>query len=252
MIRLIIFVLMLVHSGFGLTKNKEGKLEISRIADNVYLHTSYGMVEGYGLYPSNGLVVIEGKQAYIIDTPWPEKDTKTLLEWIKKSGFTPRASLSTHFHKDRTSGIALLNQNKIKTYASALTNQLLKSNNREKAKFDFDSESYPLLKGVIEAYYPGAGHSQDNIVVWLPKAKILFGGCLVRSLASKGMGNTEDGSLKDWASSIEKVQEKFSSIERVVPGHGKIGGLELMSHTIQLVKRENSKPFKTKEKTPLH
>ena len=39
----------------------------------------------------------------------------------------------------------------------------------------------------IEAFYPGPGHSPDNIVVWIPEARVLFGGCLVKSAGAKGL-----------------------------------------------------------------
>jgi len=36
-----------------------------------------------------------------------------------------RAGMSTHFHLDRSAGIAVLNEHSIDTYASQQTNQLL-------------------------------------------------------------------------------------------------------------------------------
>lgn len=32
----------------------------------------------------------------------------------------------------------------------------------------------------------GGGHSFDNITVWLPSDKVLFGGCLVKSISANG------------------------------------------------------------------
>ena len=83
-------------------------------------------------------------------------------------------------------------------------------------------------------FYPGAGHTQDNIVVWLPKQKILFGGCFVKSIHSKNLGNMEDASVKDWPKSIQKVINKYPNIKIVVPGHGKVGDVNLLKHTAQL------------------
>lgn len=51
-------------------------IEIKEIERDGHLHTSFRKIEGYGLVDSNGLIVIDGHQAYIIDTPWSEADTR--------------------------------------------------------------------------------------------------------------------------------------------------------------------------------
>jgi len=71
-------------------------------------------------------------------------------------------------------------------------------------------------------------------VVWLAKHKILFGGCLVKSLQSKSLGNTADASIEIWPTSIQNVLNKYPDIEIVVPGHGKIGNVNLLKHTAKL------------------
>ncbi|MFO0645147.1 MAG: hypothetical protein U0326_02840 [Polyangiales bacterium] len=32
----------------------------------------------------------------------------------------------------------------------------------------------------IEVFFPGAAHTLDNVVVWLPSRALLFGGCMIR------------------------------------------------------------------------
>lgn len=237
----IFLILLLLYSNAAYSNQEDGILEIQKISGNVFIHTSYVKLPKIGNYPSNGLIVLDKKDAYIVDTPWPEKDTQELLKWIKASGFTLKGSISTHFHEDRTSGIGYLNDHSIDTYASALTNQFLEGKNRDKATVEIQSKEFSLLEDKIEVYYPGAGHSRDNIVVWLPQSKILFGGCLIRSLSTKVLGNTEDASVKDWASSVKNIKIKFPDIDKVIPGHGKFGSTELLNHTIQLVKNNRAK-----------
>ncbi len=185
--------------------------------------------------------MIDQKNAYIIDTPWQKKDTKILVEWIKQKGFLLQASLSTHFHDDRSSGIEYLNQIGVKTVASQLTNQLLEKENKALASIGFEGDSYWLLKNKIQAYFPGAGHTMDNIVVWLADEKILVGGCLIRSMASKGMGYTADGSIDSWSETVRKVQQKFTDAKVVIPGHGKLGDQSLLTHTIELANQAKQK-----------
>lgn len=233
----ILLISLFIFSNITFADQKDGQIEIKQIAKNVFLHTSYKKLPDYGYYPSNGLVVVNGKDAYIIDTPWPVQDIKTLVTWINDSGYSLKASISTHFHDDRVSGIPYLNRISVKTYASALTNRILESKGLEKAATGFEGRGFWLLEGVIYAYYPGPGHTEDNIVVWLPDAGILYGGCLIRSMSSKTPGNIEDASMDEWTGSIRDVMAKFPDAGMVIPGHGDPGGFELLAHTGELVQR---------------
>ncbi|MGV2873384.1 hypothetical protein [Colwellia sp. E150_009] len=69
---------------------------------------------------------------------------------------------------------------------------------------------------------------------WREYAQILFGGCFVKSLNSKNLGNIEDAVIKDWPDSIQQVINKYPNIKMVVPGHGNIGGINLLKHTTKL------------------
>ena len=216
-------------------------LEIEALAPGVYLHTSFKRVEGCGLVDSNGLIVVENRQAYIIDTPWSEDDTESLLSWLADQGYEVMASVSTHSHEDRTAGIKLLNSKLIPTYASELTKALLVREGRPAPSHTFEGDDYTLGKGFIELYYPGAGHTEDNIVAWLPKSKILFGGCIVRSHEWEGLGYVGDASISSWANSIKNIKSKKYDIKTIVPGHGSVGMPDILDHTIELAQSASNK-----------
>ncbi len=212
------------------------QLTINQIANNVFLHVSYKNVKNYGMVAANGLIITKGKHAYIIDTPWTQVDTEKLVTWIKAQGLTPVSSISTHFHADRASGIPYLNKVSIDTYASEFTNQLLETHNKQAAKHHLLSSGNQLEKqivaeGTVEIFYPGAGHSPDNIVVWLPEHKLLFGGCFVKSLNSKSLGYIGDADITKWPTSLQRLIDMYPKVKQVVPGHGKIGDSKLLTHT---------------------
>ncbi len=233
--------LLLLLSFHCQTLAKQQQLEIKPLIDNVYQYVSYHQIEPWGLVGASGLLVKDGSDIYMIDTPWTEQDTKELIKWIDTQGLHLKAAVATHFHQDASGGIKVLNQLNIPTYATQLTNQLMVDAGREATNHQIDNEVFQLLKDRIEVFYPGAGHSQDNIVVWLPKADMLFGGCLVRSLAAKTMGNTADASINDWADTIEHILQRYSNIEQVIPGHGKVGSSELLHHTKSLATKAKQK-----------
>ncbi|MEW6999357.1 subclass B1 metallo-beta-lactamase [Colwelliaceae bacterium BS250] len=229
--RCIITFLLLVSS--IVSANNE-QLKVTQLADNVYQHVSYKRIEPWGMVAASGLIVVDGKNAHIIDTPWTQEETEELIKWIKLKDLIVKSSVVTHFHEDASGGIPFLNKSKIKTYATPQTNNLLNLKHREISSDEISSNTFELVKDTIEIFYPGAGHTEDNIVVWLPKSNILFGGCFVKSMNSKNLGNTEDASVKDWSESIQKVINKYPNIEVVVPGHGKVGDQSLLRHTAQL------------------
>ena len=215
--------------------NKEmPKAKITKLTDNVYQHISYKKVGSHGVVGASGLVVIDGANAHIIDTPWTVRDTKKLVSWIASKNLTLKSAVVTHFHPDASGGLSYLNSLQIKTYATPLTNELLDSKNRAKSNHEIKGNEYELLTNKIEVFYPGAGHSQDNVVVWLAKEKILFGGCFVKSIESKGLGYTGHASVEDWPISIQNVINKYPNVDKVVPGHGEIGDISLLRHTAQL------------------
>ncbi|MCT4645297.1 MAG: subclass B1 metallo-beta-lactamase, partial [Carboxylicivirga sp.] len=76
---------------------------------------------------------------------------------------------------------------------------------------------------------------------WLPKQKILFGGCLIKSIHSKGLGNLSDAVVDDWDTTVEQLMFAYPDAKIVIPGHGNYGDAELLSHTIVLVKEFKQK-----------
>lgn len=211
-------------------------LKITMIEKDIYLHTSYMQVDGFGLVDSNGLVVIDGIEAHMIDTPWSVEDTEKLVNWIKAKGFVLKDSISTHSHADRTAGIHFLNSIGIPTYASKLTNKLLKEAGEATATHSFEP-NYWLVKDKIQAYFPGEGHTKDNLVIWLPQSKILVGGCLVKSIEAKSLGYIDEANITAWPASIDKVINEFKSAKLVIPGHGELGNQSSLTHTKKLIQQ---------------
>lgn len=214
----------------------DGTMQITRLDDTVFLHTSYVKFPSGNFVPSNGLVVVDGRDAYLIDSPWPVTDTPALVAWMKSNGLQLRAAVATHFHDDRASGFEYLNEIGVETVASELTNAFLREAGKATAARQFSGQ-LTLVPGVIELFYAGPGHTSDNVVAWLPQERLLAGGCLIKSMRSGSLGNVEDADTGQWQATLETVLATFPSADIVVPGHGEPGGPELISHTHELVEK---------------
>lgn len=212
-------------------------LEVKQIAPGVWLHTTYRVLPEVGRFPSNGLLVETKEGPFLIDTAWGEAPTAQLLDWAKGQFHAEVSGVAvTHAHDDRLGGLPITDARKIPSYGGALTAQRAEASGVTAPKSLFQTETRLTIGGVvIELYFPGAGHAPDNIVVYLPASKILFGGCMIRSAESKALGNLADADRASWPKAVQATVSRFPEVTMVVPGHGAVGGPELLAHTLSLL-----------------
>jgi len=211
-------------------------LKLIPLSQNFYIHVSYEDLQRSKHFPANGLIYIDNSKAYMIDTPWNNRITADLLHWLQDSlKVKVEVVVATHWHVDCMGGLDEIHQAGISSYASVHTCKLASEKglpvpkNCFKDSMVFDSTSQP-----IHLIYVGKGHTSDNIVVWFPQEKILFGGCLVKGIQWKGLGYTADADLDEWPQTLKKLLEMFPHAKIVIPGHGDYGGLNLIQHTLSL------------------
>jgi glyoxylase-like metal-dependent hydrolase (beta-lactamase superfamily II) len=202
----------------------------------------------------------------LVDTPWDNDATQLLFEWLKKVyGEFKMVAVNTHFHRDNLGGNYYLISQNIPVYGSDLTIQLFEEKGSVSRNVLIESLQKPEYEGylkalkasklkapdrifkldhglelrisneIVDVFFPGAGHSPDNVVVYLRERKVLFGGCIVKSMNNKALGYTGDADLKEWPKSLRKIKNKFKEIRLVIPGHGKWGDRSLLHHTIKLL-----------------
>ena len=219
-------------------------IELIKLSDDAYIHVSYHMSPQWGRIGANGFLLVDGNQAFLFDTPWDNEQTETLCGWITDSmkleiiGFIPN-----HWHEDCMGGLKTIQQRKIKSYANQITIDIAKAQGMPVPEQGF-KDSLELILGdkEIKCYYPGAAHSMDNIVVWIPSEQILFAACMVKSMNSGNLGNTADGDLNAYPKTIKKLVEKFPTAKIVIPGHGQYGGMELVNHTLEMASNSQNNP----------
>lgn len=239
---LIIILLSSCYLSFSQSIKINDSLEIKKISNNIYLHISTTEIKGWGSVSSNGILIVDNKKAFLVDTPSNTPLTQSLVNWISNTlnaeivGFVPG-----HWHGDCVGGMEYLNQIGIKTYANHLTNNILIEKARPTAQFSFqDSINIPLNNINIKCYYLGGGHTPDNIVVWIPSEKVLFGGCMVKDCNANSLGNTADAvEPNQWKATINKLLTNFNNATLIIPGHGEIGNAELLNHTVKLIENNS-------------
>lgn len=224
--------------GFFLGNVSAQDLAISRLTGDFYIYTTYNNYKGTP-FPSNGMYLVTDGGVVLIDTPWNPTQFQPLLDSIEKRHHKKAViCIATHSHDDRTAGLEYFKSKGIGTYSSQLTQKLCKANGEKQAEFTFKNDTVFNIGGYkIETFYPGKGHTSDNIVVWFGKDKILYGGCFVKSTESPGLGNLADADTKAWPKSIKKVMARFPNPTFVIPGHQSWQDKRSLQHTLRLLSR---------------
>lgn len=245
-----------------------GDLSVEKVAE--------GVVKAIHAFPwgANSLVIeMENSDVVLIDTPYTYEATKELVEWIRglTGPQTHFAAINTGFHFDNLGGNQYLAEQGIPIYGTSKTIDMIQERGEKSRDWFLQSLQTPQNKRYYEAYknlayvppsevidlamdkekmlsfgaeslilyYPGETHSPDNITVYYPEKKILFGGCMIKELSAANLGNTDDANLGKWPASIERLMSKYNeaNVKIVIPGHGKTGDIRLLDRTLELLRK---------------
>ncbi|MCU0446554.1 MAG: subclass B1 metallo-beta-lactamase [Microscillaceae bacterium] len=216
---------------------KSKDLTIIQLTENSFQHISYKQTDDFGNVPCNGLVVRNGNETIVFDTPTNDKSAEELIKWIKETlKCQVNAIIPTHFHDDCLGGLKAFVENNIPSYAYFKTIELAKENNFVLPQNGFqDSLTLKVGNEIITAKFFGEGHTKDNVVGYFPRENVMFGGCLIKTLnASKGY--LGDANVSSWSNTVAQVKKEYPNVKIVVPGHGAVGNSQLLDYTINLFK----------------
>lgn len=221
----------------GFPAPEADSLVVSELASGVWLHTSWRQLPGGVSFPKNGLLVRRDEELWLVDTAWGNELTERLLEWIDRElGMPVTGAIITHFHDDSMGGTPALDARGIPSWAHPLTLELgVDEGVPLPGPLERLESGSSLRLGGMDVFYPGPAHTRDNVVVWIPDLRILFGTCAVRPATSSSLGNTADADLAEWPRSVGRMRDRFVQAEIVVPSHGEVGGHALLEHTIDLL-----------------
>jgi metallo-beta-lactamase class B len=214
-------------------------------------------------WPANSMLVVMGDGTLVlVDTPYTPQATEALVGWMRQEfGERDLIAINTGYHVDNLGGNSYLVAQDIPVYGSDMTAQLLAERGESTRAYLLEwlrgvpnqrfreahaaipytppNHLFPLEEGiefefgseVVQVYYPGPSHTLDNVVVYFPTQRILFGGCMI--LAGEQLGNTEDANLDAWPQSVRALTQFEFDI--LVPGHGDRFDTELIQHTLELL-----------------
>jgi len=216
---------------------KSEEIEIKQISEHVYQHISFLETESFGKVSCNGMIVIDGNEAIVFDTPAEDQAAAELISWVKNSLHCKiKAVVATHFHDDCLGGLSTFHGHGIHSFANERTIALAKEKSLPVPQSGFiEKKTLKIGTQHVLLDYCGEGHTRDNIIAYFPGENIMFGGCLIKE-SGAGKGNLSDANVDAWPETVKLVKAKYPDVRVVIPGHGKTGGPELLDYTINLFK----------------
>ena len=220
---------------FGQTE--KSKLKISHLTGDFYIYTTYNTYNEY-LVPANGMYLVTNNGVVMFDTPWDTTQFQPLLDSIKlKHDKNVVMCFATHWHSDKTAGLEYYRQQGIKTYTTALTDKLSKKNNKKRAEFLMTKDTvFNVGQYSFETYYPGQAHTEDNIIIWFEREKILYGACLIKGVDAKDLGFLGDGNVTEYASTLRRVQKKYQRPKYIIIAHSDWRNINSLKHSLMMAK----------------
>nr|WP_277872832.1 subclass B1 metallo-beta-lactamase [Robertkochia solimangrovi] len=210
-------------------------LVISQISENSFLHISYLQTYDFGKVPCNGLIIRNGKEALVLDTPVNDADAEALIQWVQETlGCQINAVIPTHFHEDCLGGLPAFEKNGIPSYANFKTIELARDQHTAVPANGFENSMTFMIgdQRVVVKFY-GEGHSKDNVIGYFSGDNLIFGGCLIKEIGA-GKGYLGDANVREWSNTVNLIKKAYPNVKIIVPGHGAYGDSQLLDYTMEL------------------
>ncbi|MBT2367955.1 MBL fold metallo-hydrolase [Streptomyces sp. ISL-10] len=208
---------------------------LHEVAEGVF---AYIQPDG-GWCVNNAGLLVSGDSAALVDTVATETRARLLRERVLDSGRpVPTALINTHSHGDHTFGNWLFPEATV--YGHHETRREMEAAGLHltglwphvtwgRIELTPPTVTYStgmtLHVGELTAHlqHPGVAHSTNDTLVWIPERRVLFAGDVIMSGVTPfcPMGSVV-GSLR----AVRAMRELAPEV--VVPGHGPVGGLELL------------------------
>lgn len=241
--RTLIFMLALILTFKNiLAQTANDKLKITPLAGDFYIYTTYNLYEGNPI-PAHGMYLVTDNGAVLFDTPWDTTQFQPLLDSIKlRHNKNVDLCIATHWHSDRTEGLAYYQTKGIKTYTTSLTDKYSLENNKKRAAYLMSKDTiFKVGQYSFEVYYPGEGHTADNIIVWFEKEKVLYGGCLIKGAEAEDLGYLGDANVLEYETTLKRVQKKCHDPKHIIVSHHDWTNINSLEHSIKLARKLKKK-----------
>jgi metallo-beta-lactamase class B len=219
-------------------------LKITHVRGNVYA------VEDGFYAQENSAVYVGDKFVTVIGATWTPYTAELTTHEIAKITSKPiKQVINTNYNLDRAGGNAYFRGIGASVISIVLTRELLQREWTQMVKSTKEAfpdypnvmlalpdQTYPgdfeLQDGRVRGIYLGRSHTPDDIFVYFPEEKILYGGCILK----EKLGNFQLADLDEYSRTLEKLKRLNLGFTTIIAGHySPIHGPELVDQYLQLL-----------------
>jgi metallo-beta-lactamase class B len=210
----------------------------------------YVVQEDYPLSDENAAVYIGKEFVTVVGATWTPESARILAGEIAKVTSKPiKEVIDTNYNLDRAGGNAYFKVIGARIISTGLTRELLQRDwdkmvaDAKKRYPEYPSTpltlpdiTYPgdfeLQGGGVRGIYLGPSHALDDIFVYFPEEKVLYGGCVLK----EQLGNLSLADRVEYPKTLRKLQRLNLGYTTIIAGHwSPIHGPELVDQYLQLL-----------------
>ena len=178
----------------------------------------------------NSGILVSDSLVIVIDTKMNDAADQLFKKVKELAGSKPIVVINTHFHPDHTGGNKLYKGQTIIAGGNYTKEFWLQEADKESLPTQWLKDRMDIKMGddtVTLLNLAKNAHTASDVVVYLHKRKMLFAGDLILNKQAPVLmsGADPDGYL----SVLEILPTQFD-IQKIIPGHGAIGGIEILNN----------------------
>ena len=168
----------------------------------------------------NSLILTHGREAFVADVKMGDFSLRLRREVEQELGREVQRVMLTHAHFDHAWGLETFADVPVVLVHPKARARLERSGVR--ARFvEVEQEVQLSLGGeVVKVLSLGSGHTDGDLVAYLPKRKLLVTGDLFVGLDGVHVFDEDGANLAELADTLQRLLEL--DVERIVPGHGEL------------------------------
>jgi glyoxylase-like metal-dependent hydrolase (beta-lactamase superfamily II) len=213
---------------------------LQKISDHVYAYAGAINPSPVNSFGANAGIVIGGKGVLAVDSLGSAKEARKFIEDIKRITDKPvRYVVNTHSHFDHTFGnseFAAIHAvifaqtscpiNMNKTLPLVIKNAKSYGITDEEAKaikITYPEVTTPEMMRIdlgdvsVDILFMAPSHTDDSLMVFIPRDKVLFSGDVLFTDYYPYMG---DGDILGWEKTLDFI--KSVPVDKIIPGHGPV------------------------------
>ena len=177
-------------------------------------------------------ILVSDSAVLVIDTKMNEAADSLSKTVHALAGTKPIIVVNTHIHTDHTGGNKFYEGQTIIAGGNYDRDFWVKECGDKGVPTVWVKDSLILKIGdetVTILNLPWSAHTQSDVFVYLQNRKMLFGGDVILNRQSPAIFDIYKGNGYGYLKAFDYVEQRFD-INKVVPGHGDVGGIEVINN----------------------